>query len=240
VSTNQGKHGRRAWPDWATAGDRSHIRNWLKHLELPVAVMACSDMFARRLIDVAMDIGLRVPGDVSILGADNDELSCETGTIPLSSIDPDNERVGFEAGLLLDRLMRREHASASTVLVPPRTVVSRQSTSIFAHKDPEIAEAMRYIHERACTDITVEAICDRIAVSRRHLERRFRQIIGHSPGEEIRHLRMERAKALLSDTNMTLTEVSVRCGYSHTSSFAAVFHDVVGMTPGQYRLKHGR
>jgi LacI family transcriptional regulator len=204
-------------------------------LQPPVAIMACNDGWASRLTGHAIERGLRVPGDIAVLGVDNDLLLCETGACPLSSIDTDLHHVGFEAAHLLERRMRGESVSGNIPRIRPRAVVCRQSTSLFSHDDIDIASAMRFLYERACEGITVDDVCKHVALSRRTLEKRFTRAVGHSPGHEIRQIRIDRAKALLEETSMTLAEISIRCGYAYISGFATAFRSVVGVSPGEYR-----
>lgn len=219
------------------AGPVTEVSEFLDSLKLPVAVMACNDATARLVVDLAIERGVRVPGDLAVLGVDNDELLCETGACPLSSVDTDLYRVGFEAALLLDRRMRGELSADAHDASPvgPKEVIRRQSTSLFAHDDPDVASALRYIHERACDGISVDDVCRHIVLSRRRFEQRFTKALGRPPGVEIRQVRIDRAKALLTETEMTLAEISVRCGYAYISGFAAAFRAVVGMSPGEYR-----
>jgi LacI family transcriptional regulator len=123
------------------------------------------------------------------------------------------------------------------VIVPPKGVVRRQSTSLAAHDDSEIAAALRFIFERACDGIRVDDVCDHLAISRRRLEIRFRRAVGRSPGDEIREVRMERARSLLTETEMNIDDIANRCGYRHFSSFAKAFRQHTGVRPGEYRRR---
>jgi LacI family transcriptional regulator len=175
-----------------------------------------------------------VPGEIAVMGVDNDELRCETGTVPLTSIDTNIFRMGYESGLMLDRLLRGD-VRVGDVVIPPNAIVRRQSTSMAAHDDPDVAAAMRFIYERACDGIGVDDVCNHVVISRRRFEIRFRRAVGRSPGEEIRVVRVERAKALLANTDMTVVEIALRCGYSHISGFAAAFRQQTGMLPSEFR-----
>lgn len=223
------------FPNWNSSLQVARCDKFLQQLQKPVAVFSCYDGLARLLVDRAVELGLRVPGDMAVLGVDNDELRCETGTVPLTSIDTNLFRIGHEAGLLLDRLMRGELPRQSRVQIAPKAIVRRQSTSMAAHSDPDIAASMRFIYERACDGISVEDVCNHVAMSRRRLEIRFRSAVGRTPGDEIRAVRVERAKALLTDTDLTIVEIAVRCGYSHISGFSSAFRRLVGVLPSAYR-----
>lgn len=66
------------------------------------------------------------------MGVDNDAVFCDLSEPPLSSIDQDLERIGYEAAALLERLMRGDSPPAEPVFVPPRAVVTRRSTDAIA------------------------------------------------------------------------------------------------------------
>ena len=211
------------------------VDTFLSETTFPIAVMGCNDHLARIFLDYAIEKKVRVPSDLAVLGVDNDELSCETGACPMSSVDTDLYRLGFEAAILLDRRIRKDAIPQPLPIVTPKGIELRQSTSLFAHDDPDVASALRFIYERASRGITVNEVCRHVCISRRRLEQRFLQALGRSPGDEIRLLRIERAKTLLLETTMTLDEIGSRCGYSFTSGFSKAFRDVVGKSPGEFR-----
>jgi LacI family transcriptional regulator len=210
---------------------------FLEGLKPPIAILACNDGAGREIVDVAVELGLSVPRDVAVLGVDNDELRCETGACPLSSVDPNLYRLGFEAALLLDRKMRGENRARHELPppVPPKEVVRRKSTSVFAYDDPMVATALRMIHERAGTGFSVLELCEALGASRRTFEIRFVKAVGRPPGTEIRNVRIDRGKTLLTETNLALPEIARRCGYAQIEGFSAAFRTVVGLSPAQFR-----
>ena len=107
----------------------------------------------------------------------NDSVICETVRPTLSSLDVDGQRVGYEAAKLLDRMMAGK-PSKDVVYIPPSHVVVRQSTDLVAIEDADVAQAVRIIRESACTGIDVMRVADKVGLSRRSLERRFRQFLG--------------------------------------------------------------
>lgn len=223
---------------WHQVTDEAFVRRWLGRLNTPIAIMAADDRLARLLANACIALNLRIPLDVAIVGVDNLDAFCETESPSLSSVDPGAERLGHEAAVLLDRMFRGEQVPPVPVIVRPNGVIARESTAALAFQDPEIVAAMRYIRENACNDIDVSSICQAIHSTRRRFERRFIQTIGHTPFEEIRRQRMEKARQLLVETDMKMLAIAIRCGYETAASFVTAFRERVGCTPEVYRKQH--
>ena len=66
----------------------------IRALPKPVAIMACSDGRAKQLMLACVRSQAKVPGEVAIVGVDNDEAMCELAEVPLSSIDPNGATRG--------------------------------------------------------------------------------------------------------------------------------------------------
>jgi LacI family transcriptional regulator len=106
------------------------LREWVRILPTPVGVMGCNDFRARHVVDIARELGLDVPGEVSVLGVDNDDLVCAGCDPALSSIALDGYRVGQEACALLEKLMQRQSPPTEPILVEPSRVFVRASTRV--------------------------------------------------------------------------------------------------------------
>lgn len=226
-------------PTWSRVTEEDVAASWLGGLEMPIAIMAGNDLLARMCANACVAAGIRVPQDVAILGVDNLDVYCEVDEPALSSVDAAVERVGYEAAAKLDRLLQGKDACANMLTVKPRGVTMRKSTSLLAHDDPEIAAAIRMIREHACEQIDVGQICRDLSISRRQFERNFARAVGHTPFEEIRRQRMEKARDLLANTTLSVLQIGLRCGYENASSFATMFRQCVGCTPHAYRTEHG-
>jgi LacI family transcriptional regulator len=175
-----------------------------------------------------------VPEEIAILGLGNDAVICETVRPTLSSLDPDARRMGYEAAKLLDQMMAGKPAK-DIVYIPPSHVVVRQSTDLVAIEDADVAQAVRIIREFACKGIDVSSVADEIGLSRRGMERRFRQYLGRSPKEEIMRIQMEHAKTLMVRTDQTSAMIARKCGFSSLEYFTRIFRRKVGMKPQAYR-----
>lgn len=217
---------------------RGELADWLSALAKPAAVLGCNDARARHVADACERAGLRVPEDVAILGVDNDELVCELSNPPLSSIDVSSEQVGYEAAAVLDRLMRGEPPPPRPIRVPPVGVVTRRSSDALAIADADVSAAIRFIHDHSREPITVDEVVSATTTSRRVLERRFRNLLGRTIGEELAAARLARAKQLLIHTDLPTPDVAARCGFNYVQQFNALFRRQVGITPTAFRRQY--
>ena len=211
------------------------LSRWLKTLPKPVAVVAWTTELGRELIHACSREGLLVPEQVAVLAADNDELLCEACSPSLSGIELTSERIGLEAARLLDRLMRGGRPPKRPRLLEPTGVVTRQSTDTLAVEDPDLARAVAFIRAHAADPIQVPDVLREVPVSRRWLERRFREVLGRGPAAEIRRVRLARAKRLLAETEMPVPEVARLAGFGSREYLAAVFKAELDLSPRQYR-----
>jgi LacI family transcriptional regulator len=211
------------------------VRQWLRRLPKPVAVFASNDIIARNLADTCGQLGLSVPGQVAILGVDDDSLECLLASPPLSSIAIPAERIGYEAAQLLDQMMSGAETPKEPIFLPPVRVVTRQSTDMLAVDDPEVAAALAFIRQHVAEDLSVATIVAEIGAVRRELERKFRTLLGCSVGEELRRVRVEVAKGLLTDTQLSMPTVARHAGFSNAQRLAVVFHQTTGFSPSTYR-----
>ena len=83
-------------------------------------------------------------------------------------------------------------------------------------------------------DLSVEAIADKIGLSRVHLYRKLKTMTGQSPRDFIKYVRIKEAARLLSERNCDVTSVSIATGFKTVSNFSAVFKSLYGMTPTEW------
>ena len=114
-------------------------------------------------------------------------------------------------------------------------VVIRQSTSEMAVDVPAVAAAIRYIRNHLSEPIRVATVVNTLGVHRRELEQKFRAVLGRSVLEEIHRTRLEQAKQLLPGTDMSMSHIARRCGFSTAQRLAVVFRQTAGIVPSLYR-----
>lgn len=216
------------------------IARWLKGLPKPVAVFACYDGRALQVLEACQLLGLQVPEEVAVLGVDNDELVCELANPPLSSVQPNARRSGYEAAALLARMMGGEKkAVAPTHQVQPVRVVERQSTDVVAVEDAKVAAALKFIRQHACEGVDVGDVLRAVPMARTRLEQKFKALLGHSPHRQIVQQRIARAKHLLAESKVAISEVAEQAGFDNASYLSVAFRRETGLSPFAYRAKHG-
>lgn len=218
---------------WETQQQR--LVKWLIELPKPVGIMACTDQLGFWLLDACMRAGVAVPEQAAVVGAENDESLCMMSSPPLSSVQFNAERIGYEAAALLEGMMRGQAPPTAPLLFEPIGIVTRQSSDIVAIEDPVVAQAIRFIRDRAGQCIRVEHVLDEIPISRSALERRMQAAVGRSPKAEILRAQLNRVKQLLCDTDLSLAAIAERCGFKHPQYMSHIFKKKLGQTPGEYR-----
>jgi LacI family transcriptional regulator len=211
------------------------VARWVKRLPKPLGMFAGSDTRGKQLLDACRLARVAVPEEVAVIGVDNEELACKLALPPLSSVVPDAFRVGYEAAVMLDLIMKGGPAPEPLRYIPPLGVVTRQSTDVTAIPDPRVATAMSFIRENACDGIGVEDVVEHLLVSRSVLQQLFRQILDKTIHGAITDVRIQRVKQLLSETDLSLNAIAQRTGFAYDTYLSIVFKRETGRTPSCYR-----
>jgi LacI family transcriptional regulator len=216
-------------------GSDKRVHAWLRSLPKPVAIFASEDVWGYELTEACQHIGLRIPDDIALLGFDNDSLLCELAQPSLSSIAVPGKQIGYEAAALLDRLLCGAPPPKCPLLLPPLGVVTRQSSDLLAVDDPELVTALRYIRDHCHLPIGVVDVLRVVPTPRRSLERRFRQTLARGIFEEIRRVRLERAKTLLASTRLSIADVAREAGFASNKHLSVTFREELDLSPTDYR-----
>jgi LacI family transcriptional regulator len=215
--------------------EQEFLVRWISQLPTPIGLFACDDDRGREVLEACSVAGLHVPEDVAVVGVDNDEVFCELSNPPLSSVSVNAKSAGYQAASLLDAMMSGRVRKPQRIIVEAIDVVTRRSTEIIEVEDADIVAALQFIRRHQGRDISVDDVVEEVAVSRRHLEKRFRATIGRTVLEEIQLVRLERAKRLLLETTYSVSKVASLAGFGSVGYFVQLFHKRVGKTPLKYR-----
>lgn len=222
------------------------MREWLAERKRPLGLFAVLDTYALLLMRAARELGWRVPEDVAVLGAGDEDFWVEFESVPLSSVRLPARKVGHEAAVLLERLMKRRAGSSggrsgllsrggNGVRLAGAEIVARRSTDVIYAEDEAVARAVRFIREQAGANPYVGDVAKAAGVSRSALQVRFREALGRSVLEEIHRVRVGRAEGLLAHTDLKMAAVAERCGFPNSQRFSVLFRQVTGLAPSAYR-----
>jgi LacI family transcriptional regulator len=219
-------------PDWS---GNAKLLAWLQSLPKPTGIFTWNVSSARELLYACLGANLRVPDDVAVLIGSEEELLFEASPVPISAVLPATKLIGFRAAELLNRLIQGEKVPSAPTLISPLGVVTRQSTDTLAVKDPAVARALAFLWKNREKPIQVEDLARQAGLSRRALERRFREVLKRSPADEIRRGRLDSARRLLAETDLPISAVAEALGFATQAYFAYLHTRYYGQSPSQYR-----
>ncbi len=217
--------------------DQSILADWLMNLPKPIAIMSCDDNQGNILLQACEFCGLHVPFDVAVIGVDNDEILCNMSNPPMSTINVDIERGGFDTAAMVDRMVKDPSYMGEDIVLKPLSVIERLSSSVFATNDKEVLMALRYIHANIDSKIQVTDVLENVPVSRRLLEQRFKDMTGNTIYNYISFQRIDRFAQLLISSNDSITDIAARLDEFDTKSISRRFKEIKGCTPSEYRKK---
>ena len=226
----------------APCEDADGLAAFLAALPKPAAVYAATDQCATKVLAAAEATKVSVPGQMALLGTDNDEFLVRHSSTPISSIKMGHVKMGYLAAKELARFMRGRHAAAKRVqiYVPPISVVERTSTRPIPPATMLVARAKAYIADHAHERIDVMDVVGHLGVSRSLIEKRFRQLEGKSIHQAMEERRLAETKRLLEKTALPIKEIAARCGFSGQNRLSHVFKTRFGLAPEHWRMRAGQ
>lgn len=215
----------------------SHIQldDWLLSLPKPIGVFACDDSFALQISEICKINNIHIPQDISLLGVDNDELICQLSDPPISSIVLDVERGGYEAGRLIDRMIRKEIGEPFNIVIQPTRFELRKSTEKYDIPNEHIFKVVNYIEDNFTKNINIETLVAMVPLSRRNLEVKFKEVVGTTIYQFILRCRVDYFAHLLLTTDRTLYDLGLESGFSDCKNVSRIFKKYKGHTPVEYR-----
>jgi LacI family transcriptional regulator len=211
------------------------MRPWLQSMPKPIGIFAGCDRWGAVVIRSCHEFGIRVPEDVAVIGAENEEIICTTLYTPMSSVNIPLQRIGYECALACDKILLGELPRGTEILIPPTGVVARRSTDGVIASYPEVTAALSFIRANSHQKITVPDILKHVPTGRHTLQRAFRKTLGKSIVSEIRRAHIERARQLLATTDLSIKEIADRTGFPDSHRLGRVFRQETGKTPTEYR-----
>lgn len=210
------------------------LLEWLAALPSPVGIFAAHDPTARHVLEAAAQIGREAPYSIGLVSANDDETVCAMARPAISSIRLPWRRLAADAMRAAEHLWNG-HPAGPPFLSAPLEVSARGSTSFEAVDDALVRKALHHLQDHLSAQVTVASLAREIGTSRRVLERRFRDALDRSPLEVIQHERIERAKRLLAETDLSVALVAEHVGFQSNERLTVNFHRLVGMPPASFR-----
>jgi AraC-like DNA-binding protein len=115
----------------------------------------------------------------------------------------------------------------------PDHAVEEVSVRLTPHKQLRLARLL--LDRRYDAPMTIEDLSREVALSPYYLIRAFRHVYKQTPHQYLVGLRIARAKELLRNSDLSITEICVAVGFESLGSFSTLFRKVAGISPSAYR-----
>lgn len=150
---------------------------------------------------------------------------------------------GAEAARMLEVVHRRHKGVQFRDRLEENEVIYRLLLAIYREQvlstrdtDP-IEYGDHLMRDRYCSPIRLEEIATECGVTREHFIREYGKRYGRSPGEQLRHLRLNRAREVLGATKIPVEDVAVLCGFSSSNTFSRAFRRRFECSPTRWRVR---
>ena len=132
----------------------------------------------------------------------------------------------------------RERLSRLIFLLAKNCPKTEKRPSEKALRDGERIKAMlRYIQGHYAEELTLAKIAQSAAVSKNECLRCFQSMIGSTPIQYVKQIRIQKAAELLASTDRKISDIGMECGFQEMSYFAKTFRELKGCTPGAFRRR---
>ena len=164
--------------------------------------------------------------------SDRDRFTCAGG---LASVDMvlqdiiDNSGGGLAAGVADQIILEQKRLGNTDQRLP--------AESRLGINHPKLIEAILQMENNTEEPLPRHIIAGQAGLSRRQMERLFRQYMQTSPARHYLTLRLNKARSLLQQTSMSITEIAFACGFTSVSHFSKCYRDMFGTTPRCLRNK---
>lgn len=206
---------------------------WLLSLPKPVAIGCSHDMLAFEVYQWAGKLHLSIPADLIILGANNHPM-CEK--LEISSVEIPWKQIGILSAQTAVKFLNGDPSYNPGFIKLKASIVSeRASTSVCTSHNPVVSRAAALLETKLEECGTVAALAVALSMNRRALERAFASELNISPHEFILKSRVNSAKQLLRETDLSIAEIAEKCSLTEKRLYT-VFHKKTGYTPRNYRI----
>lgn len=103
-------------------------------------------------------------------------------------------------------------------------------------RNARLTEILTYFEDNIEEIVSLEELSRQVGVSRRQIERLFRKHTGMSPRKYLTNMRLHRGRALLAETDTSVTEVAVACGFRSATHFSKLYRQEFGHSPYRFMV----
>jgi AraC-like DNA-binding protein len=154
-----------------------------------------------------------------------------------------NDRLG-RIRLLLDWLraeIRTPSAITPVVSQALFQAVLGQFLRLWLHPDDELVDKVRgHVREHIVEPVDLDGLSHLAGMSKYHFVRKYRELTGRTPMEDVRALRIERAREMLLTSNQPIKHISEAVGISNVYHMSRLFKKLIGVSPGSLRRRPGK
>ena len=157
---------------------------------------------------------------------------------------------GYNAGIDLSLYLVEKYCGHEVALRSSKSIVAdigRTSQAPYAifqfqkdHQDNQVLAVQEWIEQNFDQNFTYDQLAQGHGMSRRTLERRFKNATGDTPLTYQQRIRVEASKRMLESQDMSFDEITFQVGYEDSSSFRKIFLKQTGLRPLEYRKKFQR
>ena len=220
------------------ARQRAALAKWIAALPKPVGILAARDHVAVNVLEACREADIAVPQAVLVLGVDDDEFVCPHTPPSLSSVVIDYEGGGYLEAETLVALLRGEK-KAKKLFYGISGVVTRQSTGDRNEARLMVSRAEEFIRKHAAVGgIGVEDVAKAVFASVRLLEMNFKTVKGGTVVAAIQDAKLERVRALLTETQTPIGEIAAMCCFESDGYLKELFRRCFGCTMRDWRSRN--
>lgn len=116
-----------------------------------------------------------------------------------------------------------------------RSVINDCNENTKVYNRFEVDKAIGYMTRNISEKITLETLSKYVNVSNAYFSKMFKEVTGQSPIEFLNYLRIKKAKVMLIDESLSITDIALECGFKSSAYFSTCFTEKYKITPSAYR-----
>ena len=230
----EGRHNPEDAPRRLLEADREHkLGAMLRRIPKPAAVFCENDHIGVLVCRVAKLSGIRIPEDLAVVGYGNNLIS-QFSEPPLTSMSPPGQLIGKAAAEALAKWFGEGSAQPADVVVRNAEIEIREST-LGRSGDAALERVRRFIRRNDHHGVSLATLAAVAGLSTKTLISKYTAAYGQDPLEDLRKRRLDKARNLLTGTDLPINDVAASCGFSSQANFYNYFLRHTGVSPTTYR-----